>query len=100
MIVWVGFDPLSAMSAFAGGTAVALPNTLFALSLVLRMKLRGSISAVTLLGGEVVKLVLTVTLLVLAAKFGLRQPVWLAMIGGVVLAVKAQWLALWVTRKM
>ncbi len=67
-----GFGATSAGSALAGGAAIALPNTLFAIGLMLRV----------------------------AVKFSLRQPVWPALLAGVVLAVKAQWLALWVTRKM
>lgn len=100
VIAGAGFGQPSATSAFAGGAAVVLPNMLFALWLAVRMRLRGTLSMTALLGGEVVKLVLTITFLVLAVKFGLRQPVWLAILAGMVVAVKAQWLALWVTREM
>ncbi len=95
-----GFGATSAGSALAGGAAIALPNTLFAIGLMLRMQLKGGVAATALLGGELVKLMLTIALLLVAVKFSLRQPVWPALLAGVVLAVKAQWLALWVTRKM
>jgi len=100
VIAWAVFGQPSARSAFAGGAAVALPNMLFALGLILRMRLRGGVSAAVLLGGELGKLALTIALLAVAVKFAQPQPVWLAVLAGVVLAVKAQWLALWVTREM
>ena len=96
---WLG-GAKSAISLLAGGAAVALPNTLLALSLWLRVWLAGSLSAATFLFGEIVKIALTMALLILAAIKLSSSLVWLALIIGVIGALKAQWLGLWITRKL
>ncbi|MCG3143327.1 MAG: hypothetical protein HONDAALG_00668 [Gammaproteobacteria bacterium] len=88
-----------AVSLVLGGAAVAFPNTLLALWLTIRVQRVGSLTTAALLFGELLKLGLTLALLALfVAKFR-HTVVWLALIIGVVGALKAQWLALWVTRK-
>lgn len=88
-----------AVSLVLGGAAVAFPNTLLALWLTIRVQRVGSLTTTALLFGELLKLGLTLALLALfVAKFR-HTVVWLALIIGVVGALKAQWLALWVTRK-
>lgn len=93
---WVGGSS-SARSLLAGGAAVALPNALLAGWLALRLWRGRGTGAAGMLGGELLKLALTVTLLVVAVR-ALHPVSWLALIVGVIAAVKAQWLALWFTR--
>lgn len=89
----------SAKSLLAGGAAVALPNAALALWLTLRMSRTGSAGAYAMMMGEMVKLCLTLALLVVATAQLKPDLVFLALLIGVVGALKAQWLALWVTRK-
>lgn len=49
--------------------------------------------------GEILKIVLTVSLLVMVVVRFKPDLSWPALIVGVVGALKAQWLALWVTRR-
>ncbi|MCG3201063.1 MAG: hypothetical protein NFCOHLIN_00925 [Gammaproteobacteria bacterium] len=97
-VAWPLSGIAGAVSLVLGGAAVAFPNTLLALWLTIRVRRLGALSATALLFGELLKLGLTLALLALfVAKFG-HAVVWLALIIGVVGALKAQWLALWVTR--
>lgn len=98
-VAWWLAGARSAVSLLGGGLAVALPNTLLALSLWLRARLGGSLSAAAFLSGEIVKIVLTLSLLILIAVKLSLSVVWLALIIGVIGALKAQWLAFWVTRR-
>lgn len=88
-----------AVSLFCGGAAVAVPNSSLALWLSLRRMRTGGIGVTSLMAGELLKLGLTIALLVLMVVQ--LKPVlsWLAVIAGVVAALKAQWLALWVTKE-
>lgn len=95
---WLLSGIAGAVSLVLGGAAVAFPNTLLALWLTIRVRRLGALSATALLFGEFIKLGLTLVLLALfVANFG-HAVVWPALIIGVVGALKAQWLALWVTR--
>lgn len=96
-VAWILGGQASAWSLLGGGAAVALPNALFALWLTLRRRQGGSL-AVSMLVGELFKLGLTIALLLMV--IGGLKPVlsWLALLVGVVAALKAQWLALWITR--
>lgn len=89
----------SARSLLAGGAAVALPNTALALWLTLRMRRKGNAGAYAMMSGEVLKLCFTLVLLVLAVVRLKSDLTMLALLIGVVGALKAQWLALWVTRR-
>ena len=51
-----------------------------------------------MLGGELLKLGMTAALMLALVRAN-PGVMWLALIAGVVGALKAQWLALWVTRK-
>lgn len=74
---------LSGASLLAGGFSVVVPNFLFAW----RMKIaRPEQAAVVWLAGELVKLILTVSLLFIAAQW-LEAPIWPALVAGVVVAV-------------
>ncbi len=97
-VAWSAAGTEAGISCLAGGAAVALPNALFALSLCLRARVAGSLSMTTFLLGEFLKLGLTVGLLYLSAKRLESVVVWWALLVGVVMALKAQWLALWFSR--
>ena len=96
---WILGGADDALSVLGGGAAVALPNTLLALWLTLRLRRTGSLTTATMLLGELLKLGLTMALLVLAVVELKPAVSWLALIVGVIGALKAQWLALWFTRK-
>lgn len=88
----------SGWSLFYGGAAVALPNSLLALWLTLRVHRAGGAGAAALMMGELVKLGFTIVLLVVLIGRLKLEMSWWALMVGVVAALKAQWLALWVTR--
>ncbi|HVT36732.1 MAG TPA: ATP synthase subunit I [Nevskiaceae bacterium] len=89
----------AARSLFFGGAAVALPNMVLALWLTARVHRTGIAGRAALLMGEVLKLGLIVACLVTIVARYRPELVWLALIVGVVVALKAQWLALWMTRR-
>ena len=98
-MAWGMSGATAAISVFGGGAAVALANTLLALWLTLRVARVGVLSPAAMLIGEMVKLGLTLALLVLVA-VKLAPLSWIALIVGVIATLKAQWLALWFTRKV
>jgi ATP synthase protein I len=85
-------------SAVLGGAAVALPNTLLAAWLTARVLRHGVAGPAAMLGGEMLKLGMTVGLMYAAVRANPGVQ-WLALLAGVVGALKAQWLAVWFTRK-
>jgi F0F1-type ATP synthase assembly protein I len=98
-LAWVLGGEKAAGSLFLGGVGVALPNAVLALWLTLRLRQAGTLGVIAMLVGELLKLGLTLALLVcIVVKFK-SDLVWLALIAGVVGALKAQWLALWFTRR-
>jgi F0F1-type ATP synthase assembly protein I len=99
VVAWAWGGKTSAMSLLLGGAAVALPNALFAAWLAARMLRRGGTGLVGMFGGETLKVGLTIALLVIVVKSNPGVS-WLALIVGVVGALKAQWLALWFTRNL
>lgn len=88
-----------AVSLLLGGAAVALPNSLLAAWLTLRVYRVGAVGAVGMMAGELAKLCFTIALLVLIVTRLKSDVSWLGLVVGVVFALKAQWLALWVTRR-
>ena len=52
-----------------------------------------------MMSGELLKLTFTLVAIALVAVRLKPELSWLAMLTGVVVALKAQWLALWVTRR-
>ena len=98
LVAWLWVGATGAKSLLWGGVAVALPNALLALWLTLRMVRYGSAGMTALLGGELLKLGMTIALLVIVVKALNPHIAWLALIIGVVAALKAQWLAVWFTR--
>ncbi len=98
LLAWLmNFD--SARSLFAGGAAVALPNAVLAGYLWLKARQVRALSAATFLGGEMLKLGGTVLAFYLVMRAMGEQMVWPALIVGVIVALKGQWLAVWFTRK-
>lgn len=87
-----------AQSLLVGGAAVAVPNALLALWLTLRLYRVGAVGVASMLAGELLKLGMTITLLVVVVVALKPHISWLALIVGVVAALKAQWLAVWFTR--
>ena len=87
----------AAQSLLLGGAAVAVPNAALALWLVLRLR-AGTLGVVAVLTGELLKLGLTIALLTALVAKWKADVSWLALIVGVIAALKAQWLALWFTR--
>lgn len=96
---WLIGGNSGALSLFAGGAAVALPNAVLALWLTLRLRSKGAVGAAGMMFGELLKLSFTLAAIVLVAVKLKPELSWLAMLIGVVVALKAQWLALWVTRR-
>ena len=78
---------------------MAAPNTVLALWLTLRVRQSGTAGAVAMMMGEMLKLCCTLALLVMMVVKLKPELSWLALIAGVLGALKAQWLALWVTRR-
>jgi len=93
MLVLV-LEPVAAVSAFYGAMAVALPAALFARAMR-RAKDVASQSA-AMMGfviWELIKIALTVALLV-AARWLIEGVHWLALLAGMVVALKMYWVAL------
>ena len=98
-IAWLVSGQIAATSLFFGGAAVAFPNTVLASWLTLRVVKTGSAGAAAMMFGEILKIALTISLLVMVVVRLKPDVSWPALIVGVVGALKAQWLALWVTRR-
>ena len=96
-IAWIWGDR-AAQSLLLGGAAVAVPNALLALWLTLRLYRTGAVGMTSMLAGELLKLGTTIALLVIVVGALKPNVAWLALIVGVVAALKAQWLAVWFTR--
>ena len=96
---WLVKDYAAAQSLFLGGASVALPNSLLAAWLTLRVRHAGVVGPAAMLVGEILKLGLVMGCLVMVAVRFKPELSWLALIVGVVVALKAQWLALWMTRR-
>jgi len=82
-----------AVSAALGGAVIVLPNSLFALRLFAGSRKPGGASPAAFFVGEFMKVAATVALLVAAASL-YRDMHWLALIAGLVVALKANLLAL------
>ena len=95
---WLMAGSRGALSLLLGGAAVAVPNALLALWLTLRLYRTGAVGMVSMFAGELLKLGMTIALLVIVVVALKPDVAWLALIVGVVAALKAQWLAVWFTR--
>ena len=87
-----------ALACSVSGAAVILPHFVTGLALWTRSALTGQLSAAALLGGEGLKLLLTLTALYGAHRWLGSEIAWGGFIAGIIGALKAQWLALWFTR--
>ena len=94
LLAWVvgGLD--AGWSALAGSAAYFVPNFLFALRLFLATFRPGGSSAIVFLAGEFLKVGASVGLLWLLAHVGGERVVWLAVIAGLVAALKGYMLVL------
>lgn len=83
------------LSAAAGGLCVAVPNSLFAMKLLLAQLSRRQMNPMGVLIGEFLKMIVTCALFVLVAKLyvGLN---WPAMIFGIIVAVCSHFVLLFV----
>jgi ATP synthase protein I len=90
----------SGLSFAAGGVSVALPNALLGGYLWRKTAVMATFDTATLLLGELVKLAGTIALLLLAVRSMGGNMVWIALVLGVLLTLKAQWLAVWYTRNL
>jgi len=84
-------SPAHALSALWGSIAVALPSSLFALRLSLKSGPGSPADVAVFLVGEIFKIVATVLLLALVAKW-FTQLVWWALLLAVVLTIKSYFL--------
>lgn len=96
-VAWL-WGAVAAQSLLFGGAAVALPNALLAAWLTLRLYRTGAVGVASMLAGELLKLGTTIALLVIGVGALKPEISWLALLVGVVAALKAQWLAVWFTR--
>lgn len=87
---WLG-GSAAGLSALAGAMACTIPNTLFALRLVLAAIGVGKGSPVTFFLGEFLKLGATAALLVLVVRLAQDNLVWPALIAGVIVALKSHY---------
>ncbi|AMM24426.1 ATP synthase subunit I [Variovorax sp. PAMC 28711] len=92
--MWVG-QPVAAVSAFYGAMAVAIPAALFAQGVRRREGMATQAAMLRFFVWESIKIVLTVGLLA-AAPALIGGLVWLALLAGVVVAMKMYWVALMV----
>lgn len=87
--IWGGID--AALSAALGGMACVVPNALFALRLQVEARRPGGATVHGFFVGEFVKVAATVALLALIAQ-NFRGLNWLALIIGVIVALKSYFL--------
>ena len=87
--IWGGVD--AALSAALGGMACVVPNALFAVRLQIETRRPGGATVHGFFVGEFVKVAATVALLVLIAH-NYRGLNWLALIIGVIVALKSYFL--------
>lgn len=91
-VAWFWVGPHGALSAGLGGAAIVIPNLLFALSLWAAAR-SGKASVAGFFVGELIKVAATLALLVIVAG-AYRDLHWLALLAGVVFALKANLLVI------
>jgi ATP synthase protein I len=99
VIAWVVAGTAAGLSALVGAGAYLVPNTLFALRLLLDAHRPGQANSFTFFLREAFKLGATVLLLWLAVRLGGDRIVWPAMLIGLICALKGYVLLL-VFRKL
>ncbi|ANN80733.1 ABC transporter permease [Bordetella flabilis] len=88
VVAWVVAGAAAGLSALVGAGAYLVPNTLFALRLLLDAHRPGQANPFTFFLGEAFKLGMTVLLLWLAVYLGGEHIVWPAMLIGLVCVLK------------
>lgn len=91
-------QPAWAPSLLAGGLAIWVPNIALAAYLAFRASIVRVLGLGVILAGEGLKVAVSIALLVGFARTLGTATVWPALVLGVVIALKGQWLALWVTK--
>ena len=91
-LAWFWAGPHGAVSAGLGGAAIVIPNLLFALSLWAAAR-SGRASVAGFFVGEFIKVAATLALLVIVAG-AYRDLNWLALLAGLVVALKANLLVI------
>lgn len=86
-LAWFWAGPHAALSAALGGAAVFVPNLLFAMSLWAAAR-SGRASVTRFFVGEFIKIVATLALLAIVAG-AYRDLHWLALLAGLIVALKA-----------
>ena len=86
-IAWFWVGQHGAVSAGLGGAAIVIPNLFFALSLWAAAR-SGRASVARFFAGEFIKVAATLALLVIVAG-GYRELHWLALLAGMLVALKA-----------
>ncbi len=94
LTAWVVGGKAAGLSALAGGVVYLLPNALFAFRLMLGLAGARSVSPVTFLLGEMIKLAVTAVLLWLLSRYAQEWLVWPAVLWGLVLTLKGYFLLL------
>lgn len=90
-VAWLAFGRQAGLSTAYGAFAVVVSTAVLARG-ISRKASTPAAALVSLFGWEVVKIALCVALLALTPRV-LAQPQWLAVLAGVVLALKSYWLA-------
>ena len=98
LALWLMAGKLQAVSCLLGALAVLIPNLLVGGVLWLRVIVAGGVGMGALLAGEGAKLMLVFSGLYGTARLMGTELAWPAFILGILIALKAQWLALWFTR--
>lgn len=93
-IAWLIAGVAAGVSALAGAAAYTVPSVLFALRLLFGMVKPSGANPATFFFGEFFKLGSTALLLGLAVKLGQNELVWPALLVGLVVALKSQYLLL------
>lgn len=83
------------LSALAGGLCVAVPNSALAFRLIVAMNNRIKLRPMTVIVGELLKMIATCLLFLLVAKF-YEDLNWLAMIAGIIAAVFGQFVLIFI----
>ena len=94
LVAWLAKGPLAAASAVYGAAVVAVPGALMARGATSRLSaLSPVVSAVSMLGWSMVKLVASVAMLVLASRI-VPGLIWPVMLVSMVLCMQTYWFAL------
>ena len=88
-VAWLGWSLAAGLSALAGGLCVAVPNSIFALNLIISQMTRKPMRPSGVIVGEFLKMIVICCLFAAVAKFfsGLN---WPAMLAGIIAAVFGQ----------